>query len=296
MKTGDILFNKYRIVKRLGSGGMSEVYLCTSLDAGSNWAVKHIHPSTKGARPITAEERILKQLNHTNLPKIIDIFHDASGSYIVESYIQGVTLDKKLHQRSNIALETKLEWALELCNILVYLHSLKPCPIIYRDLKPSNIMVTPDDKIVLVDFGISKEYDLGEKADCYAAGTFCYAAPEQLVKGGYTDQRSDIYSLGITLHQLFFGILPEKAGDAGIYLKGRGNERLYKVIKQCTAIEVEKRYQSVQQLKSELKQIRNNLIARSTGRRIRIGIYLGISLLLSFLTYAAVILGLLRNN
>lgn len=292
MKRGEILFGKYRIERRLGSGGSGEVYLCSSLAAGSKWAVKRICRNKAGGRFIAIEERILKQLNHTNLPKIVEIFHHASDSYIVESFIEGTTLDKKLRQCGGISLEARLEWSLELCDILTYLHGLKPHPVIYGDMKPSNIMITPDERVVLVDFGISKEYGAHEGREDFLAGTRCYAAPEQLLTGYLADPRADIYSLGVTLHVLFFGTLPGRAGDPGQEPAGRPDEKLYGIVKRCIETDAKARYQSVKQLKAELKQVRDSIISRKNGMRTRIRICLAASFLLSLATYIAVILGL----
>ncbi len=292
MNSGDILFNRYEIMRKLGSGGMSDVYLCTSLETGSIWAVKHIRRGSAGERTIAAEAGILKRLNHTNLPKIVDILQDAGGTYIIESYIEGTTLEKKLLQCSNIPFSTKLDWALELCDILIYLHRLKPYPIIYRDLKPSNIMVTPDGRVVLVDFGISKAFGIDDRHDTYAAGTFFYAAPEQLEKGGHTDHRTDIYSLGMTLQQLFRDAAGGKPASACPRRGGWEDAKLESIIKKCTALDAKERYPSVKRLRQDLEQLRLDVAAGASRKQIRIGVCLGISLLLSLITYAAVIRGL----
>ncbi|HYF75448.1 MAG TPA: serine/threonine-protein kinase, partial [Candidatus Nitrosocosmicus sp.] len=207
MKTGDILNGKYRVERLVGRGGIGSVYLCTNIELGNRWAIKHI-PAEKVSDKTVFETEILKRLYHISLPRIVDVFRNEHGLFIVESNIEGTPLDKLLQQRGCFPVDKVVDWSLELCDILKYLHGVKPRPVIYRDMKPSNIILTQGNRLVLVDFGTSKEFSEYQFKDVYLGGTSAYAAPEQLILGGKTDQRTDIYNLGVTMYQLLNGKLP----------------------------------------------------------------------------------------
>lgn len=199
LKPGKIINNKYLILEKLGKGGMGQVYLCKSLSIGNLWAVKYIPYSSYNSSYLMVEETILKKLNHIYLPRIVDVIYEQGGVYIVESYIEGVPLNKKMEKEGPFHEEVVIEWGKQLCEALRYLHNLKPNPVIYRDMKPSNVIISNAEVAILIDFGISKEYKGVEEGgpDPLLAFTSRYAAPEQLL--GYSDQRSDIYSLGVML-------------------------------------------------------------------------------------------------
>ena len=206
------LEGRYIIRQEIHGGGMSRVFLADSAKLGNQWIVKFIS-NKHGA--LANEENILKLLNHISLPKIIDIFRDDRGIYIVESYIEGISLDKVMGSGRKVNQSTIADWAEQLAQVLSYLHSMTPHPIYHLDLKPSNIMVTHDNRLVLIDFGISKRFGADNAAT--VGITYKYAAPEQIkfrVPERYVplvserfgqlppaaaywnpDARSDIYSL-----------------------------------------------------------------------------------------------------
>ncbi|MDQ7825762.1 MAG: serine/threonine-protein kinase [Candidatus Eremiobacteraeota bacterium] len=208
MKPGQMVKDRYVVKELLGEGGMSRVFLAEdSRLHGRLWAVKQMmHSGTDEEQnemknQFEREAQILCRLNHPNLPRVGDYFSEGQSDYLVMEYIEGETLFDILQKTEGfIDEETLRTWGVALSEALHYLHSQEP-PIIYRDIKPKNIIRTPDGKIKLIDFGIARFYDLHKVSDTIIIGTPGFASPEQYGKG-QTDQRSDIYSLGATLYNL----------------------------------------------------------------------------------------------
>ncbi|MBN1136888.1 MAG: protein kinase [Anaerolineae bacterium] len=211
--------NRYRIVRLVGGGGMAWVYQVEELPAGSGklWALKELRPQTEdraeqaaGRKLFVQEARWLRELDHPNIPKIADFFEEDGRSYLVMEFIFGESLEKRLKAANAPLLESDvLNWALQLCDALHYLHTRTP-PIIFRDIKPSNAMVTNTGQVKLIDFGIARTYKTGKKRDTVAMGSENYAAPEQWGKG-QTDARSDVYALGATIYDLLANMAPTPA-------------------------------------------------------------------------------------
>lgn len=197
----------YEIKSVIGKGGMSTVYLADHKRLHTRWAVKEVRKQQAARFDFLAESNILKRLQHPMLPRIIDIFEDRDCIYIVEDFVEGVTLDELLKQQKRVEEAVALQWFRDLCGVLNYLHTQKPNPIIYRDMKPSNIMLQPDGSLKLIDFGIAREYKQDSSADTTYIGTKGYAAPEQFGRA-QTDGRTDIYSLGVTMYHLLTGKSP----------------------------------------------------------------------------------------
>jgi eukaryotic-like serine/threonine-protein kinase len=145
------------------------------------------------------EANILVTLNHPSIPKIYDYFTHEERSYLVEEYIHGKDLEEVLSESQGFFPEEQvIAWAIELCDVLHYLHNHKPEPIIFRDMKPSNVMVNQHNHIVLVDFGIAKIFKSGQKGTMI--GTEGYSPPEQY--RGEASPQADIYALGATIHHV----------------------------------------------------------------------------------------------
>jgi hypothetical protein len=216
---GTVLKNQYRIVRLVGGGGMAWVYQVEELPSGSGklWALKELRPQTQDkaeqavARDLFEQEaKLLRELDHINIPKISSFFEENSRACLVMEFIWGESLEKRLKAANAPLLETDvLRWAIQLCEALHYLHTRSP-PIIFRDMKPSNAMVTNTGLIKLIDFGIARTYKVGKKRDTVAMGSENYAAPEQWGKG-QTDGRSDIYGLGATMYHLLANMAPTPA-------------------------------------------------------------------------------------
>lgn len=208
-----LLASRYRIVRKLGAGGMAAVYLAEDQRlTGKQWAIKEMTDAAltnttarlEAIQAFRQEAEILAQLDHPNLPKVVDYFSEGGNQYLVMEYIQGQTLGERFAQNRGPLPESQvLVWADKLCQVLAYLHNQRP-PIIFRDLKPDNIMLRADGEIKLIDFGIARHFKPGQSKDTQAFGTIGYAPPEQHGKG-QSDVRSDIYALGATLHCLLTG-------------------------------------------------------------------------------------------
>ena len=191
---------------------MSVVYLAMNERANKQWAIKEVRKD--GVKDydvvrqgLIAETDILKRLNHPHLPSIIDVIDRDDTFLIVMDYIEGKSLDHWLKKDGAQPQEKVVEWAKQICDVLGYLHSRKP-PIIYRDLKPANVMLKPDGQIMIIDFGTAREFKETSIEDTSCLGTQGYAAPEQYGGHGQTDARTDIYTLGATMYHLLTGHNP----------------------------------------------------------------------------------------
>ena len=214
-----LLKERYRIVALIGSGGMGTVYKAEdTLFDGHLVAVKELSQSGLSAQEMIEattvfkhEAHLLVGLNHPNLPKILDYFADAGRWYLVLDFIEGETLETYLTHRTGgyLPVMEALAIGFQLCTVLDYLHTRQP-PIIFRDLKPANVMRTSDGRLYLIDFGIARHFHPGQAKDTMALGSLGYAAPEQYGKA-QTTPRSDIFSLGALLYELLTGADPSQA-------------------------------------------------------------------------------------
>ena len=204
---GDILDGKYELLYIDDRGGMSKIWRALDTHVNKEWEIKEIDKTSKDYddEMIHREYEIMRRLDHPSIPRIVDIIDRDDTLYIVMDKVEGENLLRIL-QRGIPKQETVVSWMLDVCDIITYLHSFDP-PILYRDMKPSNIMLSRDQRIKLVDFGISKDYDAGSE-DTQPLGTRGYAAPEQWTKE--TDPRSDIYAIGKTMFHLLTGKDPSK--------------------------------------------------------------------------------------
>ncbi len=211
-----LLANRYRLVSRIGQGGMGAVY--KAIDTNFNdrpVAIKEM--SSVGLSPSGVQEaedafkreaHLLAGLLHPNLPRIYDHFTENDRSYLVMDFIEGQTLEEYLEETGGgpQPLQKVLNWAEQICDVLSYLHTQQP-PVIFRDLKPSNVMISKSGHVYLIDFGIARIFKPGKQHDTVALGSPGYAAPEQYGKAQSTP-RSDVYSLGALLHYLLTGVDP----------------------------------------------------------------------------------------
>ena len=205
-----MLANRNIIVQKVGQGGMGAVYQATDTRLGHKLvAVKEMSDAAitdplekqQIRHALEREAQMLATLNHPNLPRVTDHFSEGGKQYLVMDFIEGGTLEEILDQMPGFLNEKQVvDWGVQLCEVLEYLHHQHP-PVIFRDLKPGNIMLDRDGKVKLIDFGIARLFKLGKATDTASFGTAGYAPPEQYGKG-QTDARSDIYALGATLHHL----------------------------------------------------------------------------------------------
>ena len=253
---GQIIENKYEILKRIGKGGMSEVYLAMDRNLNKQWAVKEIKKKARDKnnevviQSAIAEANMMKKLDHPCLPRIVDIIDRKNVIYVVMDYIEGEPLSKILEKYGAQPQETVIEWAKELAGVLEYLHMQDP-PIIYRDMKPANVMLQPNGHIKLIDFGIAREYKEQNVEDTVSLGTTGYAAPEQFGGKGQTDPRTDIYCLGVTLYHLVTGQNPCEP-PYELYpirhWKPELSAGLESIILKCTQMNPQDRYSSCAEL------------------------------------------------
>jgi tetratricopeptide (TPR) repeat protein len=216
LASGTVLANRYRVLARLGEGGMGSVYQVEDLKRpGVVYALKALLDDTNtspedmawAAKRFDEEITLLSRLSHPRIPAFIDRFTEGGRRYFVMEYIPGMTLEQRLEQaRAPLPERDVLTWMIGVCDVLAYLHSQRP-PIIVRDLKPGNIMVTPSGDVRLIDFGIARTYKAGKASNTENLGTMTYASPEHLGQT-QTDARSDIYSLGATIYHLLTNAEP----------------------------------------------------------------------------------------
>jgi serine/threonine-protein kinase len=255
LEIGSLVDGKYKILNKVGQGGMSVVYLAMNEKANKQWAVKEVRKDgvldfEAVKQGLVAETDILKKLNHPNLPSIIDVIDTDDSFIIIMDYIQGNSLNKALEEFGAQPQEMVIEWAKQLCDVLGYLHSRNPA-IIYRDMKPANIMLKPDGNITLIDFGTAREYKEKNLADTTCLGTVGYAAPEQFGGMGQTDARTDIYCLGATLYHLVTGMNPCEPPYEIRPIREINptlSSGLERIILKCTQRNPEDRYQSCAEL------------------------------------------------
>ncbi len=252
-----VLQKRYKILKVLGSGGICTVYLAQDLLLPKVWAIKEFsnqnlasEEKIKIESQFNKEAEILSSLNHPGLPEIADFFSENENKYIVMEFFEGETLEDIIKKENRPLEEEKVRlWALQICEILDYLHSHKPC-IIHRDIKPQNLIVTKENEIKFIDFGIARIFNPVKKQDTIFMGTPGFASPEQFGQG-QTDPRSDIFSLGATLHYLLSnhdpGNNPFMFAPLSIY-KPDISKDMEEVIIKSLEIEPSHRFSSVKEI------------------------------------------------
>lgn len=261
LEIGSLVDGKYKILSEIGHGGMSVVYMAINEKANKTWAVKEVRKDGRMdfnivRQGLMAEIDTLKRLKHPYLPSIVDVIEDDETFIIVMDYVEGRSLDKILEEHGVQQESVVVEWAKQLCDVLGYLHSRTPA-IIYRDMKPANVMLKPDGTVTLIDFGTAKNYEINY-GETTGIGTIGYAAPEQYIGSGLgrTDARTDIYCLGMTLYHLLTGQDPCRnlISDTSIRAVNPALSRgLDSIIRKCTAHQPEDRYQSCEELMYDLE-------------------------------------------
>ncbi len=210
LKGQTLLEGRYKIVKILGQGGMGAVYLAEDQRLPTKWAIKEMKRDgltetelTEAAELFRTEARLLSDLRHRNLPRIVDFFQQNVQLYLVMDFIEGETLEARLAKDGPLSLSSALDLCLQISDVLDYLHTRKE-PVVFRDFKPGNVMLTPQNEVKLVDFGIARIFRQDQSTDTKALGTPGYAAPEQYGKG-QSGPRTDLYAFGATIHHALTG-------------------------------------------------------------------------------------------
>lgn len=293
-KTGELIDGRYKILRKLGEGGMSVVYLAVNEKVNKHWAIKEVKKEgvenfeTVHQRLLT-EADILKRLHHPNLPDIVDIIENEETFLLVMDYIEGRQLESIVQEYGPQNEETVVNWGKQLCDVLSYLHSQNP-PIIYRDMKPANVMVQKEGKVVLIDFGTAREFKESQAEDTLCLGTCGYAAPEQYEGQGQSGIRTDIYCLGVTLYYLLTGhnpickpyeIYPIRYWNTNL------SSGLEMIILKCTRKNPSKRYQSCEELQQELSHYYKLDIEYQKSQKIKklmLFCFLGLTIVSGFLS------------
>lgn len=270
LQPGTLLNQRFNILEIVGQGGMGTVYRAEHNHLHVVYAVKEIRGTgiegTEKQQDLAAcehEAQFLVKLDHPHLPKVTDAFIQNDNFYLVMQFIEGVTLDTRLTAANGAPLDVlqSVEWGLQIADVLAYLHTQEP-PIIFRDLKPSNVMIQPDGAIKLIDFGIARNFQPGASKDTSLLGSVGYSPPEQFGRG-QTDQRSDVYAFGATLHHLVTGrdpaLQPFKFAPANT-LNRLVPESLSHLLERCLEIEPNHRPQSMNVAAVQLLRVREELV------------------------------------
>lgn len=268
--TGTVLQGRYTIEGMLGMGGMSGVYRGRDTrfkEVARYCAIKEMFQTpidtstrTLWLRHFEREAGLLATINHPAVPKVYDFFEENGRVYVIMELVPGSDLEALLHQHAKPFGEARVaHWALQLCDVLHHLHTAGPEPIVFRDLKPSNIMVTPDERVVLIDFGIARVFADEQQGKGTLIGTEGYAPPEQY--RGVVDVRGDVYALGATLHHLLTNVDPRMEVPFTFHERAvrafnpQVSTVLEDVLNQTLQYDIEERPQSVAELKALLLQV-----------------------------------------
>lgn len=291
-----VLDARYEVLKLIDTGGTSQVYLVLDRRLNCQWAIKKTAKAkSQAVNTVISEANILKSLSHPALPRIVDIQEDEDYFYIVMDYIQGETLRTILRTDGPQPQDSVVAWGVELCDVLSYLHSKG---IIYRDMKPANVMLTPEGKIKLIDFGIARVYNPNAREDTVPLGTEGYAAPEQYEGHGQSDERTDVFGVGVTLFQLLTNINPVTYSENTFSIRLANpmlSSGLDKIILRCTNRSREKRYSNTEELKKALldyRKLDNEYIKKERKQKNKTCFYFALSTACFILAIGSFILNL----
>lgn len=266
LSTGTLLSERYEVIDILGHGGYGRVYKVKDRKLHDKiWAVKEIYSGKETTENLcVANENFLKEaailcnLNHLNIPQVVDYFSSGFRHYIVMEYISGKTLYEKYKSEKRLWKENEIiSFAMEMCHVLEYLHNHL---IIFRDLKPQNIMINDKGNVKLIDFGIARHFKVSQSTDTINIGTPGYAAPEQYGARGGSDSRTDIYSLGVILHYLSSGEDPLEREEPFKFCSIKSvnpeiSDGLISIINKCINLHKNERFQNINEVLIELKNI-----------------------------------------
>ncbi|MDE3228646.1 MAG: serine/threonine protein kinase, partial [Chloroflexota bacterium] len=276
-----MIARRYAVVRKIAQGGQSAVYqVHDTYDNNAERAIKEMSESQidpdkrqQAINDFIRESRMLQTLNYPALAKVYDLFIDENNKYyLVMEFVPGHNLEDELvlYRRAALDWEDVTRWAIILTDTLSYLHSRTP-PIIYRDLKPANVMLLPDGGVKLIDFGIARWLHPMRMQDTMQLGTDGYAPLEQY--SSRSEPRSDLYALGASLYHLLTGRVPEPAPMrmAGHNLKTirefnpRTPEVVEQVINKAMSLHPQDRYRDAERMREALEAARRQTLSRTAG-------------------------------
>ena len=199
---GNLVNGRYQVTELIGHGGMSNVFKAYDRVTGGTLAIKESRRTGKQDNQtmelnLATEANLLKNLYNPHLPRIYDIIEDSDHIMIIMDFVEGVSLDKYLQQNGAVPPALVIDWSIQICEVFYYLHTQNP-PIIYRDMKPANLILQPNGNIMMIDFGTARTWKNSDRtSDTMLIGTEGFAAPEQFGGHGQSDARTDIFCLEI---------------------------------------------------------------------------------------------------
>ncbi|MBQ1208161.1 MAG: Stk1 family PASTA domain-containing Ser/Thr kinase, partial [Lachnospiraceae bacterium] len=267
IRTGTLLDNRYEILGKIGSGGMADVYKAKCRKLGRYVAVKVLKPEYSNDEhflaKFSAEAQAAARLAHPNIVNVYDVGEEKDLHYIVLELVEGITLKQYIEKKGKLEIRESIGIAMQIAQGMETAHEHK---IVHRDIKPQNIMISKDGKVKVTDFGIAKAPS-SQTINSATMGSVHYISPEQ-ARGGYCDERSDIYSLGITMYEMLTGHVPYE-GDSAVavallHIQGEMDSplkydsmipvSLEKIILKCTQKKPEMRYANVSLLIADLRR------------------------------------------
>lgn len=288
-----LLNGRYKVIKMLGKGGMGCVYLVKDTADASIWALKEEKVTTQNKELLYSEVHLLQRLHHSALPQIREYIKINDKLYIVMEFVDGPTLGELLKKDGCIKEQQVIEWGIQIADVLEYLHGIHP-PVVYRDLKPNNIMLDSSGKIRVIDLGIAQEYSQETGFNSHTVVlSRGYAAPEQYDLRYKSDVRTDIYALGVTMHYLITGKNPNEPPYYFQPIRKLNKDAslaMEYIIKNCLWPQPDKRYAKVGLLKNDLlhiQEVEKREHKKKKRKRVRVilaGIVLSIVLGCCYLT------------
>ncbi len=276
LQAGTLICAKYEVVREIGRGGMSVVYLARDYVSGKFFAIKDVERNGEEnnrvvVQSLAGEGRLLKNLSNPYLPRIYDIIEDKDSIMVVMEYIEGTSLDRVIKKNGAQPEADVYRWGMQICEVFDYLHSQIP-PIIYRDMKPANLMLLADGSIKIIDFGTARTQKVGMvmHSDTVCIGTEGFAAPEQFGGISQSDARTDIFCLGATLYNLVTGHSPcdRPKGIRPLeeFVPELSQSPLNDIIAKCTRNDPDERYQTAMELHEALRLASLGQLKRSKKR------------------------------
>ncbi len=239
-------WRQYQLIRELGKGGTSHVYLAADKADGRKFAVKR-YETSEDFLSAKREFQLMQKLCHPGIACVFERISEKEGGAIVMEYVPGSTLKERIVRQGKISEPEAVSWGIELCDILAYLHRQQPA-VLYRDLKPSNIMITPAGHVKLIDFGAALCCDWQGEAVSDAVGTRGYAAPEQFVRQRALGMSVDVYGFGATMFHMLTGRCPGSFTG-----KVPASEKMKAVMSKCMQKKPENRYRFFEEIKRDLE-------------------------------------------